>query len=180
MPFDVGKAVSIVHLFQNMGVVYGLGSKPYDIHLPIDNNLRFRPGPGKSDLSIDCSGFQMLLDFKCSGAENGGVIIPDGSVNQNDWHKKQNFKCHDIYTEFSNDYLHGIDPRYVYVCYCSPGSRGETVGHTWKIVFINNAWWSIESCGGSGPVMRPYNYPTLARIVTRIYPIGLNTYYTKP
>ncbi len=178
MPFDVGKAVSIFHLFNAMGVVYGLGSKAADIHAPTDADFRFLPGPNKPELSIDCSGFSRLLTFKCSGADagpnapGGGVVLPDGSVNQNDWLAAHGFKHDPIAAPESPAYLYGLDRRFVYECFCRAGTRGEHIGHVWLCVFWLGRWWTLESCGGVGPTMRPHDTPILAHIVTDVYPIA--------
>lgn len=168
LPFDVGKGIAIVHLFNAMGVVYDLGAKVKDIHAPTDAQLEFNPGRHGRDPACDCSGFSRFLVVKCSGAEDGGVVIPDGSVSQNDWFAAQGFKHHAA-QEDDPFYLSGMAPDYAYVAFCRAGSRGEGIGHVWLLVFVGGRWWTLESCGGQGPTMRHHDTPILAHIVTDIY-----------
>ena len=175
MPFDIGKAISIVHYFSGRGVVYGLGSKARNLDAPIDETFQFAPGQDCAPKSIDCSGMKRLLLRRCSGENGTGVLCPDGSFTQNEWMASTGFKHDIIPAPFSPDYLQNLNPRYVYDCYCKTGSRGERIGHTWLLVNINGKWWSLESHGGHGPDMRPWDTPILAQIVTDIYPIGMNT-----
>lgn len=173
LPIDVGKCASIVHYFQSRGVSYGLGAKPLDYTAPIDANFEFvTPDGDHSSQRIDCSGMSKLLIYASSGRD---TLIADGSVNQNDWFKAKGFKHTPIIQENDPQYLTGLNSSYVYVAFCRAGTRGETIGHVWLLAYINDAWWSLESHGGSGPDMRPKNYPTLARICTDVYVLGKNT-----
>ena len=174
MPFDVGKAVSIVHYLSARGDDYVYDGKAVDFTAPMDENFAFQKN-GQIVNGCDCSGLQRVLDYRCSGAELNNIDIGDGSVGQNEWHVNNGFLYHDILEPNSDTYLWGMDQKYVYQAYCQTGARGEQIGHTWKCVWINKSWWTLESCGGHGPTMRPYDTPVLARIVTRIFPVALNT-----
>lgn len=168
LSFDLSKALSILHDMEASGYDYGLGSKcELSSSPPVSV-----PAPGKDDPSVDCSGFHRYVVYHCSGGANGGIILPDGSIVQNDWYAAHGFKHHIVPGENSPCYLQKIDPAYVYAAFCKTGTRGERIGHVWLIAHINGAWWTLESHGGKGPNSRRWNTPILAKICTDLYPIA--------
>ena len=169
VPFDCSKLPSIVHYMQAaQGVVYGLGSKP--LPLPASPPT-YNVADGQSDPSSDCSGFARYAFWHATG----GIEMPDGSVCQNDWLAQNGFK-HDVIPAPVPLYTDGLDPKYVYLCFCRAGTRGETIGHVWYIMFVHGQWWTFESHGGAGPSSRLASTLILAHICTDAYPIAVNNY----
>lgn len=168
VPFDLGKALAILHMFEHDGCQYGLDCKPVDYPAspPVCRDYSGRYGGGTVD-RIDCSGL-----FKYVLLHAAGLEVPDGSVNQNDFLGAHGFKRHDTAGPSDAQYLRGLDRGCVYACFCRAGDRGEAIGHVWLVAWVNGAWWTIESHGGAGPSSRPYDTPVLAHIVTQFYPIA--------
>lgn len=111
---------------------------------------------------IDCSGFVRAAILY---ATHGKTLMPDGSWNQNDWLEKQGFK----YWEGTHyNTLCALHDGHVRVCLHRAGEGGEKWGHIW--IVVNGA--SMESHGGRGPGTRPYDTPTLKRIVNDIYVVA--------
>ena len=98
------------------------------------------------------------------------VLVPDGSVNQNDWCAAQGFKHRAIAA--GQDYTAGMGLNVLYACFCRTGSRAERIGHVWMVAGSGGQLWTLESNGGNGPNSRPANTPTLMRICTDIYALA--------
>lgn len=112
-------------------VSYGLGSKA-----PSLTAL-----PGKDFLRIDCSGFVRWAVYQASYNK---LKMPDGSVVQHDWVRKQGYKVSDIASGKLKDGR-------VRIAFMSPADGGG-VGH---VALILNGW-TLESHGGGGPNRREW------------------------
>ncbi len=121
---------------------YGLGDK-IDLSTPYDK----LPGD-----SIDCSGYVRLAIYKIT---HGKIKMKDGSANQNDWCRDNDFKK----TDYSNASL--SDDR-IRIAFIRPPSSKR---HVWLIV--NGK--TIESCGGHGPTRRDWDEKVLKINVTDCY-----------
>lgn len=168
LAWDAGKMKAIVQGLTG-SVAYGLGCKP--------NPLPASPAVFQDEMGrygggtvrrVDCSGLHRYLAFHCTlnDAGAGGLVLPDGSVNQNDWYGENGFKHHVIAK--GEDYTNGLDPDVLYACFCRTGSRGESIGHTW----FGLGKQSYESSGGTGPHSRPLTADVLVRICTDVYAIA--------
>lgn len=111
-------------------VDYGFGSKAVDLTAPPEN---FR---GTKGLSVDCSGFVRYALWPW-------LQIPDGSVNQRDWFKKQGFKPSKQFSE--------KDGR-LRIAFLSPGQTPSGIGH---VMLVLNGM-TLESHGGKGVDMRAW------------------------
>ena len=161
LPVDIGKLHDALAICQHDGVTYKLGAKAVQHSaFPV-----FDYPPTFSQ--IDCSGFSR---FSLYHATAGQVLLPDGSVNQNDWCAAQGFKHRSIAA--GQDYTAGMGQNVLYLCFCRTGSRSEAIGHVWMVAGSGGQLWTIESNGGVGPNSRPASTPVLMQICTDIYAVA--------
>ena len=111
---------------------YGLGSKAPSLSSNPDAISR-----------IDCSGFVRYVMFKVCG-----IVIPDGSWNQNDWAKKAPLP------EVSYSGKAAESDGMVRIAFLTQ-NKHRKVGHVWLV--LNQ--WTIESHGGVGPSRRQRRWP---------------------
>ena len=161
LPVDIGKLHDALAVCEHDGVTYELGAKAAQ-----------HPAPPIFDYpptfsTIDCSGFARWAMYHATA---GQVVMPDGSVNQNDWCAAQGLKHHAIAE--GQDYTSGMGLNVLYACFCRAGSRGEGIGHVWYVAGTGSQLWTLESHGGVGPSTRLATTGVLMRICTDIYALA--------
>ena len=132
------------------GVGYTLGAKADDHGRDL---LQNPPRYG----AIDCSGWVRAAVGVATG---GTLILPDGSVCQNEWCGRQGLKRSD------REALSLRDGR-TRIAFIRP-STAHPVGH----VFLARDGRTLESYGGHGPGSRPVTTPVLSRETTDVYVLG--------
>ena len=161
LPVDIGKLHDVLAACQHDGVTYKLGAKaPQSSTWPV-----FDYPPTFS--ALDCSAFARYSMYHATAGE---ILLPDGSVNQNDWCAAQGFKHRSIAD--GQDYTAGMGLNVLYACFCRTGSRGEKIGHVWYVAGSGGQLWTLESHGGVGPDSRLASTPVLVRIATDIYALA--------
>jgi len=130
----------------SLGIQYGYGNKP---------KLGADPSTYKS---LDCSAEARQLLF---AGTTGQLIVPDGSFYQHQWCVQEGL--HKVDYQDIGKYGYGR----VFWAFYNPPT--PLVGHTW--IIDGTKFRSLESRGHAGPSSRPWNDPTLIRIVTSCYEI---------
>lgn len=160
LDIDIGKLHDALAVCEHNGVTYRLGAKaPQHQGFPVFDY------PPAFD-QIDCSGFARWAMYHATA---GQVLMPDGSMCQDDWAQAHGFKHHAIAA--GQDYTVGLDRDVLYLCFCRTGSRGEGIGHVWYVV---DGKWTLESHGGVGPSARSPQTSVLVRICTDAYALKRN------
>lgn len=131
VPLDEDRLRELVAACRKAGVRYGLGSKAPSLTAV----------PGRDFGAIDCSGFVRWALYQAS---DGRLKLPDGSVNQQDWVRANNYKKSDIEAGKLADGR-------VRIAFMSP-SDGGGVGH---VALVLNGK-TLESHGGKGPNRRAW------------------------
>lgn len=127
---DTHRLQVITSVLSHRGIQYGFGSKAVKLHTAPEM-VKFT-----KKNSVDCSGFVRY-------ALAPWIEIPDGSVNQRDWFRKNGFKP----TKQFGD-VDGI----LRVAFLAPGQTPSGIGHV--MLTLNGV--TMESHGGRGVDMRPW------------------------
>lgn len=154
MPLDIAKVFQLIHTLQAEGVRYGLGAKAVEHHeFPI-----FDYPPSLPDGRIDCSGFMREALYHGTA---GVVLLPDGSSNQGDFLRDQDYKR----STYDNCLLRDGHTR---ICIARAGGNCGRIGHIWGCY----DGMTFESHGGAGPASRPADNPLLREIVDEVYVVA--------
>jgi hypothetical protein len=123
---DPRDVVELTELLMMNGVKYGFGKKIR----PLSKALGIK--------EVDCSGFTRWAVFGASG-----VTIPNGSVQQHEWAKKEGFKVSTVESGNLNDNA-------IRIAFLDPSKSLSKIGHV--VLIINGK--TCESHGSKGPNMR--------------------------
>jgi hypothetical protein len=138
---DIFKLYDLCDQLMDGHIHYGFGAKAAFTTRPED--IR----------SIDCSGFVRYFLYRVT---DGAIQMPDGSVVQNDWCRRQHLDLVDYDDAGRMDEL-------VRIAFLPP--RHGHAGHVWLI----HMGRTLESHGGKGPDRRAWDTQVLADNVQQCY-----------
>ncbi len=146
-PLDPERLRRYLASCQAQGVGYELGAKAEDLlAVPPDYH------------AIDCSGW---VRAAVAVATNGRLILPDGSVNQNDWCAAHDLKRSTFAACRLQDGLTRI------------GFIRPSVLHRIGHVYLTHQGRTLESWGGHGPGSRPIITHILSAETTDVYVLAV-------
>ncbi|MDQ2799719.1 MAG: hypothetical protein M3Y13_08770 [Armatimonadota bacterium] len=147
LPLDPERLTRYLGTCMAQGVGYELGAKADDLTaVPPDYH------------NIDCSGW---VRAAVAVATDGKVILPDGSVVQNDWCAAQGLKR----SEYAACRLADGLTRIAFI----RASGFHPIGH----VYLVRNGRTLESWGGHGPGSRPVTTPVLRAETTDVYVLAV-------
>ena len=146
-PLDPERLRQYLAVCMARGIVYALGAKAGDIDAALPDYD-----------SIDCSGW---VRAGIAVATYGQTILPDGSVNQNEWCAAQGLKRSTYAACRLQDGLTRI-------AFIRP-SPGHAVGH----VYLTRNGRTLESWGGHGPGSRLVSAHVLSTETTDMYVLAV-------
>ena len=146
-PLDPEKLRQYLAVCMARGIGYKLGAKADDLE-----------GEPPDYEHIDCSGW---VRAAVAVASHGQTILPDGSVNQNDWCAAQGFKRSTYAACRLQDGLTRI-------AFIRP-SLAHAIGH----VYLARNGRTLESWGGHGPGSRLVSTHVLSAETTDVYVLAV-------
>ncbi len=146
-PLDPERLRQYLAVCMARGIVYALGAKAGDIDAALPDYD-----------SIDCSGW---VRAGIAVATHGQTILPDGSVNQNEWCAAQGLKRSTYAACRLQDGLTRI-------AFIRPSPK-HAVGH----VYLTRNGRTLESWGGHGPGSRLVSTHVLSTETTDVYVLAV-------
>lgn len=147
LPVDPERMRRYLALCASRGIGYRLGAKAHVLDaVPPDYD------------EIDCSGW---VRAAVAVATDGRVILPDGSVQQNDW-------CASVGLKRSGPAALRLFDGLTRIGFLRP-SQAHPVGH----VYLCRLGRTLESWGGHGPGSRLVSTPVLSARTTDVYVLAL-------
>ena len=107
---------------------------------------------------IDCSGW---VRAALANATRMRTLVPDGSVNMNDWCGAQGLKRSNLVSTMLRDNI-------VRIAFHRPNDA-DNIGHVW----LTYNGMTMESWGGHGPGSRPWSTHILKILCTDVYILAL-------
>ncbi len=147
LPLDGAALNRYLAVCEADGVGYRLGAKADDAGRSL---TEFPPRYAQ----VDCSGW---VRAALAYATRGGVVLPDGSVNQRDWCAAQGLKV-------SAPFALGRDDGALRIAFIVPNAR-HPVGH----VYLCRNGRTLESWGGHGPGSRSWLTHALHLTTTAVF-----------